>query len=72
MHHSEMQIKNLTWVFRIRDDSIQKIRNKDVHIIDDMVDSRWTFTICGGLLLKIGLVKSVTPFAIADTSNQNE
>lgn len=35
-----------------------------------MVDSRWTFTICGGLLLKRGLVKSVTPLAIADTSNQ--
>ena len=48
------------------------IRNKDVHIIDDMVDSRLTFTICGGVLLKRGLVKSVTPLAIADTSNQNE
>lgn len=72
MHHSEMQIKNLTRVFRIRDDSIQKIRNNDERIIDDMVDSRWTFTICGGLLLKRGLVKSVTPLAIADTSNQNE
>ena len=43
-----------------------------MHRIEDMVDSRWTFTICGGLLLKRGLVKSVTPLAIADTSNQNE
>lgn len=72
MQNSEMQIKNLTGVFRIRDDAIAKIRNQDVYIIDDMVDSRWTFTICGGLLLRRGLVKSVTPLAIADTSNQNE
>lgn len=43
-----------------------------MHIIDDMVDSRWTFTIGGGLLLKRGLVKSVTSLEIADTSNQNE
>lgn len=72
MQNSEMQLKNLTGVFRIREDSIPKIKNKNVYIIDDMVDSRWTFTICGGILLKRGLVKSVTPLAIADTSNQNE
>lgn len=72
MQNSEQQQKNLTGAFRIREDSIPKIKNQNVYIVDDMVDSRWTFTICGGLLLKRGLVKSVTPLAIADTSNQNE
>lgn len=72
MQNSEQQQKNLTGAFRIREDSIPKIKNQNVYIVDDMVDSRWTFTTCGGLLLKRGLVKSVTPLAIADTSNQNE
>lgn len=72
MQNSEKQLKNLKGAFRIREDSIPKIKNQNVYIVDDMVDSRWTFTICGGILLKRGFVKSVTPLAIADTSNQNE
>lgn len=72
MQNSEKQLKNLKGAFRIREDSIPKIKNQNVYIVDDMVDSRWSFTIWGGILLNQGFVKSVTPLAIADTSNQNE
>ena len=72
MQNSEKQLKNLKGAFRIREDSIPKIKNQNVYIVDDMVDSRWSFTIWGWILLKRGFVKSVTPLAIADTSNQNE
>lgn len=72
MENSEMQFNNLANAFRIRNESIPEIKDKDVYLIDDMVDSRWTFTICGATLLGCGGVKSVTPLAIADTSNQSE
>ena len=72
MQNSEKQLKNLKGAFRIREDSIPKNKNQNVYIVDDMVDSRWSFTIWGGILLNRGFVKSVTPLAIADTSNQNE
>ena len=72
MQNSEKQLKNLKGAFRIREDSIPKIKNQNVYIVDDMVDSRWSFTIWGGILLNRGFVKSVIPLAIADISNQNE
>ena len=40
----------------------------DCLLIDDMVDSRWTLTIITAMLRKKG-VKSVTPMALADSSN---
>ncbi len=40
---------------------------KDILLIDDMVDSKWTFTICGYRLMENGAEK-VFPFALADSS----
>lgn len=34
-----------------------------------MVDSGWTFTVCGYFMMSYGQARSVTPFALADTSN---
>lgn len=45
MQNSEKQLKNLKGAFRIREDSIPRIKNQNVYIVDDMVDSRWSFTI---------------------------
>lgn len=40
----------------------------NVLIIDDMVDSKWTFTYCSYLLKKCGLAEKVYPYALAKTS----
>jgi ATP-dependent DNA helicase RecQ len=38
-------------------------------LIDDLVDSRWTFTVCGYYLTQAGC-KEVYPFALADSSKE--
>ena len=38
-----------------------------VLLIDDMVDSRWTLTVCGALLREAGSGR-VYPFALASTA----
>lgn len=43
----------------------------NVLLVDDMVDSKWTLTVCGDLLIKNGADK-VFPFALADTSNRGD
>ncbi len=45
MQNTEKQQKNIKGAIRIREDSIPKIKNQNVYIVDDMVDSRWSFTI---------------------------
>jgi ATP-dependent DNA helicase RecQ len=46
------------------------VRAQPVLLIDDMVDSRWTFTVLAVLLRKAGS-GSVFPFALADSSSEN-
>lgn len=43
---------------------------ENVLLVDDMVDSRWTFTVCGYKLRKSGSGK-VFPFALADSAGRN-
>jgi ATP-dependent DNA helicase RecQ len=43
----------------------------NVLLIDDMVDSRWTFTVCGYKLRKYGSGK-VFPFALANSANRGD
>jgi ATP-dependent DNA helicase RecQ len=38
-------------------------------LIDDIVDSRWTLTVCGDILMNSGC-KKIIPFALADSSNK--
>lgn len=48
--------------------SVQGVVMADpVLLVDDMIDSRWTMTICGNLLRQAGC-GPVIPFAIASTS----
>lgn len=42
---------------------------KNILLIDDVVDSRWTLTVCGYRLMEAGAEK-VFPFALADSSNR--
>lgn len=44
---------------------------KNILLIDDVVDSKWTFTVCGYRLMEAGAEK-VYPFALADSSNRED
>jgi len=44
-----------------------QIKSDNIILIDNTVDSKWTLTVCGYLLLKSGF-SHVYPFVLADTS----
>lgn len=62
MENTYQQVTNLKGAFRV-----VKVRPGPVFLIDDMVDSRWTFTIIGSLLRQAG-AGPIYPVALADTS----
>ncbi len=47
----------------------ERVREENLLLIDDMVDSGWTFTVCGYKLTKAGSGK-VFPYALANTGNR--
>lgn len=44
---------------------------KNILLVDDVVDSRWTLTVCGVRLMEAG-AENVYPFALADSSNRED
>lgn len=44
------------------------IEGKSILLVDDMVDSRWTFTVVAAKLLEAG-ASSVYPFALVKTGS---
>lgn len=60
MHNSYQQARNVRDAFRV-----QAVRSDPVLLIDDIVDSRWTLTVIGNLLMQAGS-GAVYPFALAD------
>ena len=67
MENSFFQSKNLDGAFGI--DTSQGYTSP-VWLLDDAVDSRWTFTIAGALLRQNGVTK-VIPIALTSTSKNN-
>ncbi|MDD3157334.1 MAG: RecQ family ATP-dependent DNA helicase [Anaeromusa sp.] len=63
MQNTSLQASNVYDCFAIKG----KCPSGDVLLIDDLVDSRWTFTICGKLLREKGS-GAVYPFALASTA----
>ncbi|MDD4773389.1 MAG: RecQ family ATP-dependent DNA helicase [Eubacteriales bacterium] len=61
--NSVFQCKNVFDGFSVRGDCA----GKDILLIDDMTDSRWTLTVCGYMLRAKGAAV-VYPFAIASTA----
>ena len=57
--------KCLSLVFVIQDVEVPE----RVLLVDDVVDSRWTLTVCGFRLMENGC-KEVYPFALADSSQK--
>lgn len=64
MENSFHQSKNLDGAFNV---DATNISSDPVWLIDDAVDSRWTFTIAGALLRKLG-VRKITPVALTSTT----
>lgn len=60
MENSYQQVKNLDGAFQVTDQCLEG----ECLLVDDMVDSRWTFTVASALLLKAGCA-AVYPMALA-------
>ncbi len=64
MQNSYYQYKNAISSFQKKDGTEVP---KQIILIDDIVDSKWTLTVCGRLLTSNGAEK-VVPFCLADSS----
>ena len=64
MHNSFQQARNLDGVFGLDQNSVLE---GPCLLIDDIVDSRWTFTVVAALLRRSGC-ESVFPLALAQNS----
>jgi ATP-dependent DNA helicase RecQ len=62
--NTHQQVTNLENVFEV---DARQVRPAPLLLIDDMVDSRWTFTVLGIKLQQAGS-GAVFPFALADSS----
>lgn len=68
MENSSFQCKNALDSFSIPDDAIIPER---LLLVDDIVDSKWTLTVCGYLLMENGC-EEVFPYALADSSQRED
>ncbi len=66
MQNSEQQYANINGAFTVR----PQVHAGPVLLVDDIVDSRWTMTVVGGLLRESGS-GPVYPFALADTAGRS-
>lgn len=62
-----LQYQNVNDSFEVRE---TEVLPENVLLVDDMVDSKWTFTVCGYKLREKGCGK-VFPFALANTAGRN-
>ncbi|WP_176542965.1 hypothetical protein [Bacillus cereus] len=49
----------------------ENLHNQHILLVDDFVDSKWTFTVATALLGEVYNNIIVTPFALADTSGSD-
>ncbi len=66
MQNSHQQYHNVRDAFEVR----QPVPSGPVLLVDDIVDSKWTFTVIGGQLRAAG-ADMVYPFALADTAGRS-
>ena len=64
--NSDGQYKNANDSFEI----IQ-IKKENILLVDDMVDSRWTFTVCAMKMREMGS-GDIYPFALANTAGRGD
>lgn len=68
MENSSFQCENAQKSFSLSENAAVPER---VLLVDDMVDSKWTLTVCGDILTKAG-AQQVYPFALATTSKKED
>lgn len=68
MENSAYQCANAYQSFAVKEDICIPL---NILLVDDMVDSRWTFTVCGYRLMEAGAEK-IYPFALADSGNRED
>ena len=66
MQNAHFQYHNALNKLKIKEDG-NYLNGANIILIDDLVDSKWTLTVAGGLLHKAGAQK-VYPFCLADSS----
>ena len=66
MQNNRQQYDNIHDAFAVR----PSVPRGPVLLVDDIVDSRWTMTVVGGLLREAGS-GPVYPFALADTAGRS-
>lgn len=69
MLSSGMQEQNVRHYLYVKDELPFSLDNKHIVLVDDFVDSRWTFAIAADMLGERFQNIKVTPFALASTSN---
>lgn len=67
MENSSFQCENAQRSFSLSEGAAVP---ESVLLVDDMVDSKWTLTVCGNILAKAG-AEHVYPFALATTSKKD-
>ena len=68
MENSAHQCANALVSFKIKEGASVA---GNILLVDDMVDSRWTLTVCGCRLMEAG-ADQVFPFALADSGNRED
>ena len=68
MENSAHQCENAYRSFHVAGSSVVP---KNILLVDDVVDSQWTLTVCGFRLMEAG-AENVYPFALADSSNRED
>ncbi len=66
MQNSQQQYANVQGAFEVR----APVPDGPVLLVDDIVDSRWTITVVGGMLREAG-VTHVYPFVLADAAGRS-
>ena len=67
MENSSFQCENAQKSFAVADGAVSP---KNILLVDDMTDSKWTLTVCGDILTKAG-AEHVYPYVLASTSKKD-
>ena len=68
MENSAFQCENALKSFSLAEGAVVP---EKILLVDDMVDSRWTLTVCGYILRSAG-AEQVYPYALASTSKKDD
>ncbi len=67
MENSSFQCENAQKSFAVAEGAVSP---KNILLVDDMADSKWTLTVCGDILTKAG-AEHVYPYVLASTSKKD-